>query len=49
MLDKPLYNEPEPMTPLKCELCGLVWGDDKNIDNVDETGMCLHCEYIETK
>lgn len=33
---------PEPRE-LKCEVCGLYYDDQKNSDNIDETGMCVDC------
>lgn len=43
MLDPLPTGEKEKRQALKCELCGLEWEDDENIDSIDEHGRCIDC------
>jgi len=43
MLDPMPIGEAEPKEPLKCEMCGLDYIDEKNYIHVDETGCCVSC------
>lgn len=47
MLDQSLIGDPEPIQPLKCELCGQYFGDSEeefeDYQSVGETGRCVDC------